>query len=85
MQEAFIIAARRTALGGFLGSLKNHSATALGSIVINDACSAIDIPAIDAVYMGNVLSAGLGQSPARQAAIHAGLSIHTDCTTINKV
>jgi acetyl-CoA C-acetyltransferase len=85
MSEVFIIAARRTAIGGFLGSLKNHCATGLGSIVIADACSSIDVADIDAVYMGNVLSAGLGQSPARQAAIGAGLSVHSDCTTINKV
>jgi acetyl-CoA C-acetyltransferase len=85
MNEVFIIAARRTALGGFLGSLKNHSATQLGSVVIKDVCSSIAVQDVDAVYMGNVLSAGLGQSPARQAAIGAGLSVHTDCTTINKV
>ena len=85
MSEVFIIAARRTAIGGFLGSLKSHTATALGSIVIADACSFVNVSEIDAVYMGNVLSAGLGQSPARQAAIGAGLSVHSDCTTINKV
>jgi acetyl-CoA C-acetyltransferase len=85
MKEVFIISARRTPTGGFLSSLSGLSATQLGAIAIKDVCSPVDVATIDSVYMGNVLSAGLGQSPARQAAIYAGLSTHTDCTTVNKV
>jgi acetyl-CoA C-acetyltransferase len=87
MKEVFIVSAKRTAIGGFLGTLSNHSATDLGAIVIKAAYSDIDIEAknIDAVYMGNVLSANLGQAPARQAAIFACIPDEIDCTTINKV
>jgi acetyl-CoA C-acetyltransferase len=87
MKEVFIVAAKRTAIGSFLGSLSSLSATQLGAIAIQEACSSAKLNpgAIDSVYMGNVLSAGLGQSPARQSALWAGLSNHTDCTTVNKV
>ena len=87
MKEVYIISARRTPIGGFLGNLAGLSATRLGSIAIRSAYEelGIDPNNIDAVYMGNVLSAGLGQSPARQASIFAGISDKADCTTINKV
>lgn len=87
MNEAYIISAKRTPIGGFLGSLSHYTATELGAIAINSVYTpfALDPNDIDSVYFGNVLSAGLGQAPARQAAIHAGLSPGTDCTTINKV
>lgn len=87
MKEVFIVSAKRTPIGGFLGSLSNHTATDLGAIAIKSAYSAIGIEAkdIDAVYMGNVLSANLGQAPARQAAMYAGIPEEVDSTTINKV
>ncbi|MES2555310.1 MAG: acetyl-CoA C-acyltransferase [Bacteroidota bacterium] len=87
MKEVYIVAAKRTAIGGFLGSLSGFSATELGALTIRNVIEStgIDPNAIDSVYMGNVLSANLGQSPARQAARFAGIADHTDCTTVNKV
>lgn len=87
MKEVYIISAKRTPIGGFLGNLSSLSATELGSIAIREAyqSSGIEPNNIDSVYMGNVLSANLGQSPAKQAAKFAGISDDTDCTTINKV
>jgi len=87
MKEVYIVAAKRTAIGGFLGSLSGFSATELGALTIKEVIqtSGIDLNVIDSVYMGNVLSANLGQSPARQAARFAGIADHTDCTTVNKV
>lgn len=87
MKEVFIVAAKRTPTGGFLGNFAEVSATELGAAAIKatiDATS-IDPKNIDAVYMGNVLSANLGQSPARQASKFAGIPDETDCTTVNKV
>lgn len=87
MKEVFILAAKRTPTGGFLGNFSEVSATELGAAAIKatiDATS-IDPRNIDAVYMGNVLSANLGQSPARQASKFAGIPDETDCTTVNKV
>lgn len=87
MKEVFIVAAKRTPIGGFLGNLSHLSATELGRIAIESALAQTDIPKtdIDSVYMGNVLSANVGQSPARQAAKFAGIDDHTDATTVNKV
>lgn len=87
MNDVFIIGAKRTAVGGFLGLLNSHSATQLGAIAIKEAYSSIGIDAtdIDSVYMGNVLSANLGQAPARQAAKLAEIPNEVDCMTINKV
>ncbi|MGH2667396.1 acetyl-CoA C-acyltransferase [Flavobacterium sp.] len=87
MKNVNIILAKRTPTGGFLGSLSHLSATELGKIAIENILQNTPIPAtaIDAVYMGNVLSANLGQSPARQAAMFAGISDKTDATTVNKV
>ncbi|HEX9981266.1 MAG TPA: acetyl-CoA C-acyltransferase [Flavobacterium sp.] len=87
MEEAYIISAKRTPIGGFLGNLSGFSATQLGSVAIKEALQAANVnPAsIESVYMGNVLSANLGQSPARQASIYAGISDKADSTTINKV
>lgn len=86
-RDAYIVAAKRTPVGGFLGSLSGFSATELGAEAIRAVIqqSAINPDNVDAVYMGNVLSANVGQSPARQASRFAGLSDHTDATTINKV
>lgn len=87
MKEVYIVAAKRTPIGGFLGSLSQLSAIQLGAIAIKNVYLSADLdPAyIDSVYMGNVLSADLGQSPARQAAIFAGIPNDKDATTINKV
>ena len=74
-------------MGGMLGSLSSASATQLGATAISDALakSGLDNNQIDEVLMGCVLSAGVGQAPARQAAIGAGLDRSSACTTINKV
>jgi acetyl-CoA C-acetyltransferase len=87
MREVFIVAAKRTPTGGFLGNLAHLSATQLGSIAIEGALAQSTIPKdeIGSVYMGNVLSANVGQSPARQAAKFSGIADATDATTINKV
>ena len=87
MKEVYVISAKRTPIGGFLGNLAEFSATQLGSIAIKEAYQSANIESdkICSVYMGNVLSANLGQSPARQASIFAGISENTDCTTVNKV
>lgn len=87
MKEVFIVSAKRTPIGGFLGNLSGASATELGSVAIRNAYHSVGInPAdIDSVYMGNVLSANLGQSPARQASKFAGIPDEVDCTTVNKV
>jgi acetyl-CoA C-acetyltransferase len=87
MREAYIVAAVRTPMGSFGGTLKSFSATQLGGIAIQGVISKAGIPAqvVQEVIMGSVLQANLGQAPARQAAKFAGLSDHTICTTINKV
>ncbi len=87
MKEVFIVSAVRTPMGSFLGSLSTVPATKLGSIAIKGALDKIslDPKQVQEVYMGNVLQAGEGQAPARQAAIGAGLSNKTPATTINKV
>lgn len=85
--EVVIVSALRTPIGQFGGSLKNISAVQLGSIVIKAVMERTGIKGdmIDEVIMGNVLQAGLGQNPARQAAIGAGLPQHVSSFTINKV
>ncbi|CAI9684364.1 acetyl-CoA C-acyltransferase [Elizabethkingia anophelis] len=87
MENVFIVAAKRTPVGGPLGSLASYTATQLGALVIKAIYNEMQIPesAIDSVYLGNVLSAGVGQSPARQAARFAGVPDDKDATTINKV
>lgn len=86
-KEVYIVAAKRTPVGGLLGSLSHLSATELGAIAIKEslASAGLNPEDPDAVYMGNVLSANLGQAPARQAAIFAGISNAKDATTVNKV
>jgi acetyl-CoA C-acetyltransferase len=86
-KEVYIIAAVRTPIGAFMGGLSTISATELGSIAIKGAIEKSDLPVnlIDEVFMGNVLQAGLGQAPARQAALGAGLGQNVPCTTVNKV
>ena len=87
MKEVFIVSAVRTPMGSFLGSLATVPATKLGSTAIKGALDKINLDPkhVQEVYMGNVLQAGEGQAPARQAAIGAGLSNETTATTINKV
>ncbi len=87
MKEVFIVAAAKTPMGSFMGSLATVPATKLGSAAIKGALSkiALDPKSVQEVYMGNVLQAGEGQAPARQAALGAGLSEETPTTTINKV
>ena len=87
MKEVVIVSYCRTPIGSFGGSLSNVSATKLGSIAIKGVINKINIDPniIDEVYMGNVISSGLGQAPAKQAAIFAGINQDTPCTTINKV
>lgn len=87
MQEVFIISAVRTPIGSFGGSLSGVSATRLGATAIKGALEKAGIPAdqVNEVIMGNVVSANLGQAPARQAARFAGLPDNVPCTTVNKV
>ena len=87
MKRVFIVSAVRTPMGSFNGKLSNISAPKLGAIAIRGALSKSSIKPTDVndVYFGNVLQAGIGQAPARQAAILAGLSETTPCTTVNKV
>jgi acetyl-CoA C-acetyltransferase len=87
IKEVFIIAAARTPMGAFLGGLSSVPATTLGSAAIKGALEKGNVKAelIDEVFMGNVLQAGVGQAPARQAALGAGLGQNVPCTTVNKV
>src|SRR4051812_27946014 len=87
MQDAVIVSAVRTPTGRFLGSLKHLSATDLGALVVRDAVrrAGIDPASVEECIMGNVVSAGLGQAPARQAALRGGLSDQVAALTINKV
>ena len=87
MKKVVITSAKRTPIGSFNGSLSNLSAAQLGSISIKAVLedSGIDNKLIDEVIMGNVLMAGQGQAPARQASIFAGIPDKTECMTINKM
>ena len=87
MKEVFIISAVRTPIGSFGGMLADTSATRLGAIAIKGALEKAGVAPeeVEEVIMGNVVSANLGQAPARQAAIYAGLPPSVICTTINKV
>ncbi len=87
LKEVVIVGAARTAIGSFLGSLSSVPATKLGSIAIKEALNRahVDFDIVDEVIMGNVLVAGEGQAPARQAALGAGLPKGVECMTINKV
>lgn len=85
--KVVIVSAARTPIGSFLGSLSSLSATQLGSAAIKGALEKINLDpnAVQEVYMGNVVQAGVGQAPARQAALGAGLSDNVPATTVNKV
>lgn len=84
-ESVVIVAAKRTPMGGFNGNLSSLTATKLGEVAIKAACEEMDVSVIDEVIMGCVLPAGLGQSPARQASLGAGLPLSAGVTTINKV
>ena len=85
--SSYIVSAQRTPVGSLLGSLSAVSAPNLGATAIKAAVEKanLDPDRVDEVIMGNVLTGGVGQAPARQAAMFAGLSKHTACMTINKV
>jgi acetyl-CoA C-acetyltransferase len=87
MREVVIVSAVRTAVGSFNGSLSSFSAVELGSMVIKEAIARAGVApeSVDEVIFGNVLQAGLGQNPARQAAIKAGVPIEVPSYTVNKV
>src|SRR5438270_10404487 len=87
MEDVVIISGMRTAVGKFQGSLTDFSAPQLGAIVVREAVARahVDAKAIDECIMGNVISAGLGQNPARQAALGGGLAPEVGAMTINKV
>ncbi len=86
-KEVVIVSAARTPIGSFLGSLSTVPATQLGSIAIKGALDKINLSPslVQEVFMGNVVQAGNGQAPARQAALGAGISDTVPCTTVNKV
>ena len=87
MREAVLVSAVRTPTGKFLGALKDLTAPQLGALVVAEAVrrAGIDPAIVDECIMGNVVSAGLGQNPARQAALRGGLADHVAALTINKV
>ncbi|CAH0773128.1 unnamed protein product [Bemisia tabaci] len=87
IQDVFILAAARTPMGSFRSALGPKSATELGALAIQAALhrAKVSPTKVDDVYMGNVCSAGLGQAPARQAAIFAGIPTSAEATTVNKV
>ena len=87
MKEVYLVSMARTAVGSFGGSLKGIPAVELGAIVIKEALKrgGVEANQVDEVLFGNVLQAGLGQNPARQATLKAGLPIETPATTLNKV
>jgi len=87
MKEVFIVSAVRTPIGSFNGGLSGIAATKLGSIVIKAALERVGVAAdqVNEVYMGNVISANLGQAPATQASLGAGLPNTVPTTTVNKV
>ncbi|MBL8604303.1 MAG: thiolase family protein [Myxococcales bacterium] len=85
--EVFICSAVRTPIGAFQGALSEVPATRLGALVVKTALARANVAAdqVGEVYMGNVLTAGEGQAPARQAALYAGLPVDVPCTTVGKV
>jgi len=87
MKEVVIVSAVRTPMGSFGGALSSVPATALGAAAIKGALekAGLSADAVEEVYMGNVLQANVGQAPARQAAMAAGIGNQVPCTTINKV
>ena len=87
MSDAYIVSAVRTPIGKFLGGLSSYPATALGALVVREAVLRAEVvpAAVDEVFMGCVLQAGLGQNPARQSALRGGLPDGVGAVTVNKV
>lgn len=87
MKEVFIVSVARTPIGSFNGALSSLTAVQLGVIAVQAALerSGVKAEQVNEVYMGNVISANLGQAPANQVSIHAGLPVNVPCTTVNKV
>lgn len=87
MKDVFIIAAKRTPIGGFMGNLSGFTATQLGALAIQNTYESVSLSPehIESVLMGNVLGAGVGQSPARQASVFSKIPVDKDATTVNKV
>src|SRR3954447_26017346 len=86
-REAVIISAARTPTGKFLGALKGFTAPQLGALVVRESVrrAGVAVEDVDEVIMGCVVQAGLGQNPARQAALHGGIPFGVSAVTINKV
>ena len=86
-KKVVIVSAVRTPIGSFMGGLSTVSTPKLGAVAIKGALAKIqlDVNLVDEVFMGNVIQAGVGLAPARQAAIYAGLPNSVVCTTVNKV
>ena len=86
-RPVYIVAAKRTAIGAFNGRLSSFTAPELGGFAIRGALDSINLDPkeVDEVILGNVLGAGLGQAPARQASLKGGVGVEVPCTTINKV
>src|SRR5215213_4528543 len=87
MKEVYIVSAVRTPIGSFGGSLASLTAIQLGSLAVKGALekAQVDPKAVQEVFIGNVVSAGLGQAPATQVAAGAGLGFEIPCTLVNKV
>jgi acetyl-CoA C-acetyltransferase len=87
MHEAVIVAACRTPVGSLNGALKSFTATQLGAVALKHAFeqSKVDPGIVEEIFFGNVVQAGVGQSPARQVALAAGMKTSSDATTVNKV
>jgi acetyl-CoA C-acetyltransferase len=85
MEEVVITSAMRTPVGGFQGDLNSFSASELGGTAIKGALEQAGVDCVDEVIMGNVLGAGQGQAPARQASFMAGLNENIPATTLNKM
>jgi acetyl-CoA C-acetyltransferase len=85
--EVVIVAAARTPVGSFNGALKSLTAPELGVLALKHAFeqSKVDPKSVEEIFFGNVVQAGVGQSPARQVALGSGMSVSSDATTINKV
>jgi len=86
-KEVVVVGMARTPIGRFMGALSDYSAPQLGGLAIKEVLlkSGVEAAMVEEVFMGNVVSAGIGQAPARQAALFAGLPVSVPCTTINKV
>ena len=87
MKEVVIVSMARTPVGSLLGTLSSITAPQLGAAVIKAAVerAKIKVEDVQEVYMGNVITANVGQAPAQQASIYAGIPTNVPCTTVNKV